>query len=458
MAKVNKSDKTKYYLGNPNLPAADAQIAYEPWMVKEIKKSRMNLLHFAENYFHIIDPDKGKKTTISLFPYQKRLLRTLRDSRKAILISSRQSGKTTCLTIFSLWVAVFNEYQNVVIVANKEATAIEVFRRVKLAYENLPEWLKPGVVAFATTSCEFDNGSRISISTTTGSAARGMSITCVDGDTLISLKHIKSSREETMRIADLVVLLSEYDTNAEIAPGTIDIYQHKTYKNDDFEILTDQEYKNFKGVIVGTNPNKIIIKFSTGMLICTPEHKLKNTNLCDVYAKDLCVGDVVHGDIIVQAIEHIENDNKVYEILDVEGIHRYYSNGILSSQCLILDELAWVEPPSLLEDFWRSVFPTISRSRTSKVLVASTPNGTGNLFHKLYEGAVKGDNGFAYEKVMWDEVPGRDQEWMDAEIKALGSMEAFRQEYCCVHKNTLVGINIGDEFRTTTIQELYSLV
>jgi hypothetical protein len=185
---AKKEAKTKYYLGNPNLPVADAQIEFEPWMIKEISKSRQNLLHFAENFFYIIDPEKGKKQVIKLFPYQRKILRTLRDNNKVILLASRQCGKTTLLTIYALWVACFNDYQNIVIVANKEATAIEVFRRIKLAYEELPLWIKPGVLSFATTACEFDNGSRISISTTTGSAARGMTITCVTGDSVVTVR------------------------------------------------------------------------------------------------------------------------------------------------------------------------------------------------------------------------------------------------------------------------------
>ena len=61
------TNKTKYYLGNPNLPAADAQLAYEPWMIKDIKKSKQNLLHFAENFFYIINPEKGKKQVIKMY-------------------------------------------------------------------------------------------------------------------------------------------------------------------------------------------------------------------------------------------------------------------------------------------------------------------------------------------------------------------------------------------------------
>ena len=48
-----KSDKTEFYLGNPNLPAAGAVIAYEPWMIKEIQKAKDNILYFAEKAFEM---------------------------------------------------------------------------------------------------------------------------------------------------------------------------------------------------------------------------------------------------------------------------------------------------------------------------------------------------------------------------------------------------------------------
>jgi len=59
---AKNTNKTEFYLGNPNLPAADARIAYEPWMVKEVKKCKENILHFAENFFYIINLDRGRET------------------------------------------------------------------------------------------------------------------------------------------------------------------------------------------------------------------------------------------------------------------------------------------------------------------------------------------------------------------------------------------------------------
>jgi len=278
-----KTNKTEFYLGNPNLPAADAVIAYEPWMIKELEKAKDNILYFAESFFHIINLDRGREK-IKLHSCQKRVIRKMRDNRFFILLASRQIGKSTIMTIYMLWYACFMNDQRILLVANKESTAIEIFQRVRMAFEELPIWLKPGVKEYGKTSMTLDNGSRIGITTTTGTAARGQSV-----------------------------------------------------------------------------------------------------NL------------------------------------------------------LIIDECAFIES-HLVEEFWRSVFPIITSSKKSKVFICSTANGTDNLFHKIYDGAEKEENGWGYDKIMWDEVPGRDEKWASITRQALGSTEAWLQEFCSCGAETLIDI------------------
>ena len=49
------------YMNNPNLPNVGAEFQYTPKMINEIKKCTKNILHFAENYFHIVSLDEGKQ-------------------------------------------------------------------------------------------------------------------------------------------------------------------------------------------------------------------------------------------------------------------------------------------------------------------------------------------------------------------------------------------------------------
>ena len=263
-----------YYMGNKNLPNTKWRSEYTKDQVRKLQKAAKNILYFAESFFYIVNLDRGKEK-IALYKSQKKSLRKMRDNRFFVLLASRQIGKSTMMTIYILWQACFNEDQRILLVANKEATAIEIFQRVRMAYEELPNWLKPPVKEYAKTSMTLENGSTIGVTTTTGTAARGQSV-----------------------------------------------------------------------------------------------------------------------------------------------------------NCLVIDEMAFIEP-HMVEEFWKSVFPIISSSKKSKVFVCSTANGVDNLFYKIYMGAEKGENNWAHDKIMWDEIPGRDPAWAEATRHALGSHDAWRQEFNC---------------------------
>ena len=266
-----KAPKETFYLGNKNLPVPETQFNWTPEMVEDLERARKSILHFSR-FFYIVSLDEGKQP-IKLYPYQKRILKALVENRFNVVLASRQIGKTTILTIFALWMVCFHDDYRVLLIANKEQTAINIFKRIRLAYEMLPNFMKPGVIKYATTGLELANGSSIGISTTTSDAARGESI-----------------------------------------------------------------------------------------------------------------------------------------------------------NCLLIDEAAFI-PVEFMDDFWESVFPVISSSKKSKVFMLSTPNGVGNLFYNTYTDAMADKNGWHPERVDWWEVPGRDEAWKETTARALGSVEAFDQEY-----------------------------
>jgi len=95
---------------------------------------------------------------------------------------------------------------------------------------------------------------------------------------------------------------------------------------------------------------------------------------------------------------------------------------------LYLDEVAFIEG---FDEFFASVYPTISSGDTTKLLMTSTPNGL-NHFWKTCKGAEEKTNGYEFVKVMWHDVPGRDEKWRKETIEALDhDEEKFNQEYCC---------------------------
>lgn len=93
---------------------------------------------------------------------------------------------------------------------------------------------------------------------------------------------------------------------------------------------------------------------------------------------------------------------------------------------LILDEFAFV-PNSMQDEFWRSVYPTITAGKSTKVIIVSTPNGL-NMFYKLWEDAKAGRNSYVPFTVHWTEVPGRDEKWVKDTIANMGKA-GFEQEY-----------------------------
>jgi len=97
----------------------------------------------------------------------------------------------------------------------------------------------------------------------------------------------------------------------------------------------------------------------------------------------------------------------------------------LSVNLLFLDEFAFVDDAAT---FYTSTYPVISSGKTSRVIITSTANGIGNIFHKLYEGAVQETNEFKPFRVDWWDVPGRDEEWKRQTISNTSELQ-FQQEF-----------------------------
>jgi hypothetical protein len=99
-----------------------------------------------------------------------------------------------------------------------------------------------------------------------------------------------------------------------------------------------------------------------------------------------------------------------------------------SFNLVYLDEFAFVEN-NMQEDFFASVYPTISSGTTSKVLITSTPNGL-NMFYKLWVDSEEGKNDYTRIDVHWSQMPGRDEKWKQETIRNT-SEDQFRVEFEC---------------------------
>ena len=112
----------------------------------------------------------------------------------------------------------------------------------------------------------------------------------------------------------------------------------------------------------------------------------------------------------------------------------------LSINLLFLDEFAFVENDA---QFYTSTYPVVSAGKDTQIIITSTANGVGNVYHKLWEGAVQKTNEFTPFRVDWWDVPGRDEKWKQETINNTSELQ-FEQEFGNTFHgrgNTLISAN-----------------
>ena len=121
---------------------------------------------------------------------------------------------------------------------------------------------------------------------------------------------------------------------------------------------------------------------------------------------------------------------------------------------LIIDEFAFI-PEEIAQGFITSVFPTLSSSKESKLVLISTPNGY-NTFYKIWANSEQGKNDFARIEGHWSEVHKGDG-WYEQQCKLLGDPVKIRQEIECVTKESLVEVfdKEDQKYKKIPIEELY---
>lgn len=244
--------------------------SYTKYEMDELRKCAADPIYFGEKYCKLFT-EKGY-VNVKLRDYQQGIIEGIKDHRNCIIMASRQIGKTTTSAIFILWYVLFNKDKNVLMLGDIADTTKEIIDKVKNICENLPFFMKPGLLINNIMSLKFDNGCRIIGRSTTKKSAIGLSI-----------------------------------------------------------------------------------------------------NL------------------------------------------------------LYMDEFAHINA-TFIDYFYRSVYPTISGTPNSKIIITSTPNGQ-NKFYEIWTNAMEGKGDFHPMRIDWWQVEGRDEEWKQLTIENLGSIEDFNQEY-----------------------------
>ena len=114
-------------------------------LLDEFKKCREDPEYFISTYIKVTHPIRGL-VPFHLYPFQKRILSEIEGNRFSILRKFRQAGCTTIAAAYSLWTITFQKHKSVVILSKGDAESTEVLDRIKLMYDELPSFLKPGII------------------------------------------------------------------------------------------------------------------------------------------------------------------------------------------------------------------------------------------------------------------------------------------------------------------------
>lgn len=196
------------------------ELEYTQEMVDDLERCSTDFYHFLR-HVKILHPDEGRITFVPR-GYQLNFLDLVLENRFVIGNWSRQSGKTTCIGTYVLWYAMFHPDKYIGIGSNSAKSAQDFLSRIKMSYEECPQWLKCGVKKYNELSIEFENGSVIQTAATSKNAFRGRTCNilvldefahlisdrlCLSGDSIVKVRDKKTGEIQKIKISELYNLL-----------------------------------------------------------------------------------------------------------------------------------------------------------------------------------------------------------------------------------------------------------
>jgi hypothetical protein len=163
-----------FYEGKQFLKRGNIVFEYTDEEIREIAKCANDIVYFAEKYA-VVMTDNGIQK-VKLREYQKDLLRDFQHNRFNIVLASRQMGKTVTASIFNAWYLTFNYDKTTLLLANKAESTKEIIDKAKVVIENLPFYMKPGIIKYDVMNVRADNGCRLIGQSTTAKSGIGFTI------------------------------------------------------------------------------------------------------------------------------------------------------------------------------------------------------------------------------------------------------------------------------------------
>jgi len=172
---IIKRYQNPWLKGEVGLRRSGVTFRMSPEEQEEYVKCALDMDYFVEKYC-MVKREDGSIGNIILRDYQKEILDLFNNNRFSILMAARQCGKTISSSIFILHFLLFNNDKNVMIIANKSDTVVEIVDKIKSIYTLLPFFLKTGIKVWNQRSITFENGCRIKTSARTKTPAVGFTI------------------------------------------------------------------------------------------------------------------------------------------------------------------------------------------------------------------------------------------------------------------------------------------
>ena len=166
--------KLPFYEGRQFLKKGNIVFEYTDDEISELARCARDIVYFAEKYA-VVMTDEGIQQ-VKLRDYQKTMLRNFQNDRFNIVLAARQMGKTVTASIFNAWYVTFNMDKNTLLLANKSDSTKEIIDKAKTVIENLPFFMKPGIIKYDVMNVRCDNGCRLIGQSTTAKSGIGFTI------------------------------------------------------------------------------------------------------------------------------------------------------------------------------------------------------------------------------------------------------------------------------------------
>lgn len=177
----------RYHENNPKLLSANSTIDFTKEQIYEISKCKKDIFYFIKHYAKITSVE-AKVIPFEPRDFQTDIIETITKERFIILLSGRQTGKTTTFAIYLIWKILFFSNTSILITSYKEKYAKDFLWRIKNMFENIPLWMQSGIKKWNVTEIELENKSKISAEATTETTGTGGSYSIIVSDELAKVR------------------------------------------------------------------------------------------------------------------------------------------------------------------------------------------------------------------------------------------------------------------------------